>query len=78
MAVLGGYKDLYWFGLNVPTSSLLLLALPALVALQMMIVLRNRLTVYCSIHLGHYQSGVRDADMAFGRTRYVEPHIYQR
>ena len=29
--VLGGNKDLYWFGQNVPTSSLLLLVLPALV-----------------------------------------------
>ena len=28
--VLGGHKDLYWFGWNVPTSSLLLLVLPAL------------------------------------------------
>ena len=29
--VLGGHKDLYWFGRNVPTSSLLLLVLPVLV-----------------------------------------------
>jgi len=29
--VLGGHKNLYWFGLNVPTSSSLLLVLPALV-----------------------------------------------
>ena len=27
--VLGGYKGLYWFGWNVPTSSSLLLVLPA-------------------------------------------------
>ena len=30
MAVLGGHKDLYWFGLNVHTSSLLMLMLPTL------------------------------------------------
>ena len=29
--VLGGHKDLYWFGWNVPTSSLRLFVLPALV-----------------------------------------------
>ena len=29
--MLGGHKDLYWFERNVPTSSLLLLMLPALV-----------------------------------------------
>ena len=28
--VLGGHKGLYWFGRNVPTSSLLLLVLPTL------------------------------------------------
>ena len=31
MGVLGGHKDLYWFGPNVPTSSLLLLVLQHLV-----------------------------------------------
>ena len=29
--MLGGHKNLYWFGQNVPTSSSLLLMLPALV-----------------------------------------------
>ena len=29
MVVLGGHKDLYWFGRNVSTSSLLLLVLPS-------------------------------------------------
>jgi hypothetical protein len=54
-----------------------------IIALQMMTVLRNRLTLYCSIHLGHCESGVRDANMAFERISYVylaiviEPHIYR-
>ena len=29
-----GHKDFYWFGQNVPTSSLLLLVLPALVCIR--------------------------------------------